>query len=48
MITIILAVTFLAAVGLVAVLGLAIRTARNLAAPKTRLTSHVVGSETAA
>jgi hypothetical protein len=34
MITIILAVTFLAAVGLVAVLGLAIRTARNLAAPK--------------
>jgi uncharacterized membrane protein YcaP (DUF421 family) len=34
MITIILAVTFLAAVGLVAVLGLAIRTARNLADPK--------------
>ena len=34
MVTIILIVTFLAAIGLMSVLGLAIRTVRNLADPK--------------
>ena len=45
MITIILAVTFLAAAGLVAVLGLAIRTARNLAAPKPVLLARAGASD---
>lgn len=47
MITIILAVTFLAAVGLVTVLGLAIRTARNLAESKP-IAARVASSEPAA
>ena len=47
MITIILAVTFLAAVGLLTVLGLAIRTARNLADSKP-LAARVATPERAA
>ena len=48
MVTIILIVTFLAAIGLMSVLGLAIRTARTLADSKPVLAAQAVTRERAA